>query len=159
MVYLGKYILISACFSLSYITYVHCPLSGIWIEYSIKLWCSDKIVLLQKALFYIQTLIDESLLKKLEDTDFEEKVFYLKMKGDYFRYLAEVAEKKGGQQSDISDHEKEESEKAYKAATDASAKMSPTHPIRLGLALNFSVFYYEIRNDSAQACKLAKEVS
>ena len=36
--------------------------------------------------------------------------------------------------------------------------LPPTHPIRLGLALNFSVFYYEIVNDQSQACKLAKKV-
>lgn len=36
--------------------------------------------------------------------------------------------------------------------------MQPTHPIRLGLALNFSVFYYEILNSPEQACKLAKTV-
>lgn len=35
--------------------------------------------------------------------------------------------------------------------------MPTTHPIRLGLALNFSVFHYEIRNDPERACKLAKE--
>ena len=37
--------------------------------------------------------------------------------------------------------------------------MAPTHPIRLGLALNFSVFYYEIQNNPDQACSLAKSVS
>jgi len=37
--------------------------------------------------------------------------------------------------------------------------MTPTHPIRLGLALNFSVFYYEIMNDPERACELAKKVS
>ena len=34
--------------------------------------------------------------------------------------------------------------------------MTPTHPIRLGLALNFSVFYYEILNSPDRACHLAK---
>jgi hypothetical protein len=49
---------------------------------------------------------------------------------------------------------------AYKEATEiAKAKMPTTHPIRLGLALNFSVFYYEILNDPEEACKLAKDVS
>ena len=54
----------------------------------------------------------------------------------------------------------EDSQKAYQEAFDiAKAKMQPTHPIRLGLALNFSVFYYEIINSPARACHLAKQVS
>ncbi|KAF9412499.1 hypothetical protein HW555_009023 [Spodoptera exigua] len=52
----------------------------------------------------------------------------------------------------------EDSQKAYQEAFDiAKAKMQPTHPIRLGLALNFSVFYYEIINSPARACHLAKQ--
>lgn len=52
------------------------------------------------------------------------------------------------------------SQDAYKDAFEISkAEMQPTHPIRLGLALNFSVFYYEILNSPEQACKLAKAVS
>merc|ERR1712005_53977 len=47
---------------------------------------------------------------------------------------------------------------AYKTATDvAQTELSPTHPIRLGLALNFSVFYYEILNSPDRACHLAKQ--
>merc|ERR1712078_583556 len=38
----------------------------------------------------------------------------------------------------------------------AQTNLAPTHPIRLGLALNFSVFYYEILNSPERACKLAK---
>ena len=48
---------------------------------------------------------------------------------------------------------------SYQEAFDISkAKMQPTHPIRLGLALNFSVFYYEILNSPDRACHLAKQV-
>merc|ERR1711976_250195 len=47
---------------------------------------------------------------------------------------------------------------AYKSAQDiALAELAPTHPIRLGLALNFSVFYYEILNSPDRACSLAKQ--
>ncbi|KAB1214535.1 14-3-3-like protein GF14 kappa [Morella rubra] len=84
----------------------------------------------------------------------ESKVFYLKMKGDYHRYLAEFK---------IGDERKaaaEDTMLAYKAAQDiALADLAPTHPIRLGLALNFSVFYYEILNSSEKACSMAKQVS
>lgn len=52
------------------------------------------------------------------------------------------------------------SQKAYQDAFEISkAKMTPTHPIRLGLALNFSVFYYEILNSPDKACQLAKQVN
>ena len=54
----------------------------------------------------------------------------------------------------------ENSSTAYKDAQEVAEKKLPsTHPIRLGLALNFSVFYYEIKNDPDKACELAKKVS
>ncbi|CAO2577838.1 14-3-3 protein beta/alpha [Lemmus lemmus] len=69
----------------------------------------------------------------------QKTVFYLKMKGDYFRYLSEVASG-DNKQTTVSN-----SQQAYQEAFEISKKeMQPTHPIRLGLALNFSVFYYEI---------------
>lgn len=53
-----------------------------------------------------------------------------------------------------------ESKNAYQSAMDiATDQMQPTHPIRLGLALNYSVFFYEIQNTPDQACQLAKQVS
>merc|ERR1712001_329762 len=94
-------------------------------------------------------LLDEYLIPKASNA--ESKVFYLKMKGDYFRYLAEVAT--GDARTAVVD----DSQKAYQDAYDISKqKMQPTHPIRLGLALNFSVFYYEILNSPEKACQLAK---
>ena len=51
----------------------------------------------------------------------------------------------------------EKSLTAYKQASEiAKAELAPTHAIRLGLALNFSVFYYEILNSPERACRLAK---
>ena len=52
----------------------------------------------------------------------------------------------------------EESQEAYQKAVETASRMPSTHPIRLGLALNFSVFYYEILNDPGKACELAKKV-
>ena len=47
---------------------------------------------------------------------------------------------------------------AYTAASEISnTELKTTHPIRLGLALNFSVFHYETLNDPAKACNLAKQ--
>lgn len=47
---------------------------------------------------------------------------------------------------------------AYSSASSiANSELPPTHPIRLGLALNFSVFYYEILNSPDKACHLAKQ--
>jgi len=95
-------------------------------------------------------LLDNHLVPKSSTP--ESKVFYLKMKGDYFRYLAEVASP--------ADRVKivSNSQAAYQAAFDISkSEMPPTHPIRLGLALNFSVFYYEIQNSPDRACHLAKQ--
>lgn len=94
-------------------------------------------------------LLDEHLIVKAEDD--EGKVFYLKMKGDYFRYQAEVANSE--QKKSVI----ESSEDAYNEACKCSENMRPTHPIRLGLALNFSVFYYEIASDPKKACELAKK--
>ncbi|KAH8041986.1 hypothetical protein HPB51_019727 [Rhipicephalus microplus] len=72
-------------------------------------------------------------------------------KGDYHRYLAEFAT--GNDRKEAA----ENSLVAYKAASDiAMTELPPTHPIRLGLALNFSVFYYEILNSPDRACRLAK---
>lgn len=97
----------------------------------------------------ILDLLETVLIPTAEPT--ESKVFYCKMKGDYYRYLAEfTADKERDVASD-------QAKKAYDVATSvAAADLPPTHPIRLGLALNFSVFYYEIINDAEKACQLAK---
>ena len=93
--------------------------------------------------------IDTNLLPKA-NTD-EAKVFYHKMKGDYYRYIAENVD---------GDTKKKYSDlglSAYNAALDAANNIDYKNPIKLGLALNLSVFYYEVVGDKEQACKLAQE--
>uniref|UniRef100_A0A251U4B7 Putative 14-3-3 domain-containing protein n=1 Tax=Helianthus annuus TaxID=4232 RepID=A0A251U4B7_HELAN len=69
-------------------------------------------------------------------------VFFVQLeKGDYYRYLAEF--KTGDDKKEAADQSLKASQLA---STSAEAELSSTHPIRLGLGLNFSVFYYEIMN-------------
>ncbi|KAK7089698.1 14-3-3 protein epsilon-like [Littorina saxatilis] len=108
------------------------------IETELKDICND-----------VLDIIDKHLIPNASHG--ESKVFYYKMKGDYHRYLAEFAT--GNDRKEAA----ENSLVAYKAASDISmTELPPTHPIRLGLALNFSVFYYEILNSPDRACRLAK---
>ena len=76
------------------------------------------------------------------------------MKGDYYRYIAEYS---CGSDSKKNEEVPKNAFDAYNAADKlAKNQMETTDPIRLGLAFNFSVFYYEIKNDPKQACQLAK---
>ena len=72
------------------------------------------------------------------------------MKGDYFRYLCEFTQ--GDDRKKVIDNAQD----SYKKASEEAEKLKTTHPIRLGLALNYSVFYYEILTSPDHACKLAK---
>jgi len=94
-------------------------------------------------------LLTKHLCKNVEGNGDETEVFYLKMCGDYYRYLSEFR----------SDEEiKAKAEEFYKKAMDvAEANLNETHPTRLGLALNFSVCYYEILKKPEKACDLAKK--
>lgn len=94
-------------------------------------------------------LLDNNLISAADSN--ESEVFYQKMKGDYFRYKVEVASQ--GSRDEYAESSRSAYEKAFQKAKES---MGPTNPIRLGLALNYSVFYYEIKNDSSKACELAK---
>jgi len=98
----------------------------------------------------VLALLTEHLCKNVEGNGDETEVFYLKMCGDYYRYLSEFRT----ESEDI----KAKAEEFYKKAMDvAEANLNETHPTRLGLALNFSVCYYEILKKPEKACDLAKK--
>ncbi|XP_041482869.1 14-3-3 protein zeta/delta-like [Lytechinus variegatus] len=80
----------------------------------------------------------------------DSKVFYHKMEGDYSRYLAEIATSED--RGEIAGR----SLKAYEKASEIAERLPSTHPLKLGLVLNFSVFYYEIMGSPERACDLAK---
>jgi len=92
-------------------------------------------------------LIDNYLLKYSNSV--ESKVFYLKLKGDYFRYIAEFSS--GDQHNEVA----QASLNAYKQASETSVDLVCTNPIKLGLALNFSVFYYEVLSCPNDAINIA----
>ena len=95
-------------------------------------------------------LLDSKLIESAKEE--AEKIFYIKMKADYYRYIAEYAQ--GGQKKKVVD----EAHQAYKDANEISTKgLKPTNPIRLGLSLNYSVFFYESLDDKDKACEFAKQ--
>lgn len=108
---------------------------------------------LQKEL---QTICDEILgllnntLIQTNGADEEAQVFYLKMAADYYRYLAECV--------DSNKESAAMAEKNYDSAYIIAKNSLPaTSPIRLGLALNYSVCLYEIVQKQEDACALAKD--
>ena len=97
----------------------------------------------------IQIIIDKYLVPNASDS--ETKVFFLKLKGDYYRYKCEFATGKEF------DDACSKAEKIYKEAYDIANKDIPiSSSTRLGLALNYSVFFYEIKGLKEEACNIAK---
>jgi len=84
-------------------------------------------------------------------TDPEVLVFFHKMEGDYNRYGAEISS------GDTKAAYGEKAEKAYQQALELAGPLETTNPIRLGLVLNFSVFYYEILDEKEKATNLAQQ--
>jgi len=109
----------------------------------------------------IDKVVDEAVKKftsgPLKATDSEVLVFFKKMEGDYNRYGAEVTE--GSDRESFTSR----AEAAYKEATEMCTtgseeqQLPPTNPIRLGLALNYSVFMYEILEKQEEASAMAKD--
>jgi len=102
-----------------------------------------------KIIEELHNIIDKFLLPNAEDS--ESKVFYLRLKGDHFRYLCEISKNEEFEKN------VENAEKAYKEAYEIAVKDLPLiNNIRVGLCLNMAVFFYEIKGDKKEGCKIAK---
>jgi len=113
-------------------------------EYRVKIE-SELFSTCQEILDILQSLLVP------RTTQAESQVFFLKMSGDYFRYISEFSV------SERSEHADKANEAYMKASDIANKDLPPTHPIRLGLALNYSVFHYEIMGNSETACGMAQK--
>merc|ERR1712060_724405 len=112
------------------------------------------------ALAAYKTRIEEQLIEDCERIiniiknkvlskacDGEAKAFFVKMVGDYYRYISENA--KDAKLVEVKN-------KALEAYNEANGiTLQACNPIKLGLALNFSVFHYEVMKNHAEACNLA----
>jgi 14-3-3 protein epsilon len=94
------------------------------------------------------TLLKNNLLPTAADA--ESKTFYLKMMADYHRYVAEFAE------GELRRRAADEARVAYTQGTSEAASLGATHPVALGLALNFSVFQHEVLGETANAVATAQ---
>jgi len=119
------------------------------VEAELQTTCTEVLDLLKKLANQ-----NEERMKEASDDDKKElsecQVFYLKMIGDYYRYLTEAFR--------TNEEYKDSCNQYYGEAMElAKTNLEATHPTRLGLALNYSVCHYEILEQKEDACKLAKE--
>merc|ERR1712083_1232238 len=114
-----------------------------------KEYCGKVEAELDKICKTILDLLDQKLIAKASNG--ESKVFYQKMKADYYRYIAEFSS------DDVKKQAAENARLAYEETSKVAEKdLAVTHPIRLGLALNYSVFQYEVLANPDEACKMAR---
>ena len=92
--------------------------------------------------------IEDKLIPKTGSNN-ESKAFFYKMIGDYYRYIAESA--KDERLTEVSNGATDN----YDLAKTECESLESYNPIKLGLALNFSVFYFEVKNDKPAAIELA----
>lgn len=103
---------------------------------------------LENKCLEVLDILSSKLCPSVDGQNDECEVFYLKMCGDYYRYLAEFC--------DNEEYKNQARTNYSKAMEVAQNCLTETHPTRLGLALNFSVCFYEILKLPQEACDLAK---
>lgn len=91
--------------------------------------------------------IFENVLCKSNTEEVGPRVMYLKVTGDYYRYLAELDDKAMG----------DKARQFYKQAMEvADDNLECNDPKLLGVALNYSVCLHQVFNEKDEAAKLAK---
>lgn len=104
---------------------------------------------LRDICFDLINLIDQHLIPSSNEA--EERVYYAKMKGDYYRYICETYDDKSDIESII-----QKAHDCYQTGLDiAKAELPQTNPTFLGLVLNYSVFLYDIMDHKDEAIELS----
>ena len=93
--------------------------------------------------------IENIIMPKLETK--EKKVFFGKLKGDYYRYIAENTE------GEIKQKYSDLSLKTYNETLIEANNLNYKNSNKLGLLLNLSVLYYEVNLNFNEALNLAKD--
>jgi 14-3-3 protein epsilon len=95
-------------------------------------------------------LVDTTLLPAAKSP--EARVFYEKLNADYYRYLCEARPESEKQEP------AQKARQCYETAMEiAKSQIRPSHPISLGLILNYSVFLYEIVGQKQEAIDKAQK--
>ena len=81
------------------------------------------------------------------------KIFYMKIKADYYRYLAEIANEE--EFPEVLKEARDCYEEAYKLCTDGTSNIAPQDALALSVVLNYTVFLYFILDDTRFAFGIA----
>jgi len=81
----------------------------------------------------------------------ENQAFFLKAKGDYLRYQTEVLQEQ--EKKEIV----KEIQRFYEEAEIICNELEQTNPVRLGLYLNLSIFYYETMREYRKGIEIAQK--
>jgi len=120
------------------------------VENELEETCTEVLTLLQELAKQNKARLDAEDNAEEEGKLSECQVFYLKMIGDYYRYLTEAFRDNEEYKTNCGQY--------YQDAMNLAIEhLEATHPTRLGLALNYSVCHYEILEQKSDACALAKE--
>lgn len=113
--------------------------------------CDEVDRTMERRLLVEEKIVDDGTS---EMEALEARLFYLKMRGDYRRYIAEAW--KHSRENDELFEARERAASAYEEAHKVAQQLPKTHPLRLGLALNRAVFHRDIYNDVDAAISIAK---